>query len=507
MKRLFMITAVTLTIATTMQAQVVTWTVKPGLYSKIEPCWGNLFLVYDASNHVGVVNGDGQTVVPTTADRITGFHDGLALVLKNEGGQERILGILAEEGAYRKTDGTYFTIPYQEFFSENLLTITDQGGNAGFMNANGVVVETFDVSFVSPFSEGYAVVGEGRDYSLVDKRYSPVRIRLGTVASILGGTGVYNGTAIVWADGKYYEVDPQDGVGHKCKKPTSRDCDYLYCFSELTGRPAMIDYDEPRRPSTTIEATADGGVYGYAVDGKTILPPQLDQAESFHGNYAIARLGGEYGLLAYHNDAIDFAATAGPGFNYSRNAGKNLKHKLSVTVPAQIAATDVNVRVKDENGTPMTVTGDGQSYEFTTNGPSTNGRKSFKVEIDGCGLRQWSGTIAYNYSVKSEPVPQHSSKRLTVKLTMGNTQADANNKCYVKATVTNPNPEAITTTVTFRGSSNLQAMSRTITVGAHASKEVTTYFTVTKAVTGQSVTATTSDGATATLRNLQLIPF
>ena len=68
------------------QAQVITWSVKPGVYSKIEPCWGDLYYVYN-SNGIGIINGDGEVLVSPKASRITGFYGGLALVLKADGGK------------------------------------------------------------------------------------------------------------------------------------------------------------------------------------------------------------------------------------------------------------------------------------------------------------------------------------------------------------------------------------------------------------------------------------
>ena len=43
-------------------------------------------------NNPNDFNGDGRVVVSPEASRITGFYGGLALVLKSDGGKERILG-------------------------------------------------------------------------------------------------------------------------------------------------------------------------------------------------------------------------------------------------------------------------------------------------------------------------------------------------------------------------------------------------------------------------------
>ena len=173
MKRIFLLIAI-VCLVMQIHAQLITWAVKPGVYTKIEPCWGDMYFAYKG-NSIGVINGDGSVIVPPEANRITGFYGGLALVLKSDGGKEKILGILSTDGSYSKVDGTYFTIPYQEFFSESLLTVTTPKGQAGYMNGNGVIVKSFNVSFISPFSEGYAVVGEKTDFSIIDKRFNALK--------------------------------------------------------------------------------------------------------------------------------------------------------------------------------------------------------------------------------------------------------------------------------------------------------------------------------------------
>ena len=244
-----------------------------------------------AINTLGVINGDGSVIVTPEANRITGFYGGLALVLKTDGGQERILGILSTDGSYSKVDGTYFTIPYQEFFSEGLLTVTTPRGQAGYMNGNGVIVKNFNVSFISPFSEGYAVVGENEDYSIIDKRFNTLSIQLGTVSQVYGGSNVYKGVAVVWdGNGKFYNFDVNRGTSKKISEPNSLDYDYMYCFSSITKRPEKVPYENPQRSSVSLTVAEKGGKYGYVSNGKPILPYQFEDAEDFI-NLGAERLG------------------------------------------------------------------------------------------------------------------------------------------------------------------------------------------------------------------------
>lgn len=512
MKRLFCISLICFLACASLKAQIVTWSIKPGTYTSIEPCWENLFYIYKG-NSVGVADGNGHVIVSPDADRITGFYNGLALVLKSDSGQERILGILSAKGSYTKVDGTYFTIPYQEFFSENLLTIIDSNGKAGYMNANGVVVKSFNTSFVSPFSEGYAVVGEDADYSIVDKRFNELTIQLGTVASVYGGSNVYNGEAIVMdSNGKYHRYNVKSGRSESFKPSNSLDYDYLYCFTCLSGRGENVPYEQTKRLPQSLEPVMQDGKYGYANAGKTILPYQLDEAECFYGDNAIVKLNGEYGLLALDENGGQYAAKSDANIKYRKSSGKNLKHRFEVSIPSQWDKAGVMVKLRDENGMSVDCENDGNSYEFAANGAT--GTRKYWVEIDGDGLNLWNGEIEYKYIVEADPVIEHVTttatgnlKPLTITLKSGSTQADKNNRCYIYATIHNPNSDAITTTVTMKGSNLLEAVNKQITIPAYGSKDISTYFTVTKAVKGQNVTVTTTAGGRASLDGLQLIPF
>lgn len=515
MKKIVLSIIMAFSIMTAIHAQVVTWSVKPGAYSKIEPCWENLYFVYDGSNNVGVINGEGGIIVPLYASRITGFYGGLALVLKADVGQERILGILSSDGVYSKIEGTYYTIPYQEFFSEGLLTVLSQSGQAGYMNVNGVVVRSFNTTFVSPFSEGYAVVGENEEYSIIDKRFNVLSIMLGSVSQVYGGSNVYNGIATVWdGNGKFYSFDVNRGTCNKTSKPGTLDYDYMYCFSAISKRSANVPYEQPKRFMLSMSAILEDGKYGYADNnGKIILPCQMDFAENFYGEHAIVKTNGKYGLLSLHKTNETFFATPRAEIKYRRSAGKRLAHKFSIMVPSLWSAGNLVVRVKDESGMPIDVTNNDGMCEFRSDGGI--GTKKYDVEIDGDGLKLWKGELAYNYKVESEPVIVHEPidrpignfKPLTVTIKASNTQADKNNRCYVKATVSNPNADAITATVTIIGTNLLEAVSKRITVPAHGTKDISTYFIVKKAVSGQKVTVSTSAGGTASLTGLQLIPF
>ena len=216
-------------------------------------------------------------------------------------------------------------------------------------------------------------------------------------------------------------------------------------------------------------------------------------------------------MLSLHNVNDTFDAKANSDIKYRKSAGRDLVHKFGITTPTLWNDDNLIVKLKDEDGVPVNISNNGGSYEFKANGG--NGTKKYKVEIDGEGMLLWQGEIAYNYTIEAEPIIIHEEKEigrykpLTVSLKATNTQADKNNRCYVRATISNPNPDAITATVSMTGSNLLEAVSQRVTIPAYGSKDVSTYFTVKKATSGQKVTVSTTAGGMATLDGLQLIPF
>lgn len=520
MKKTLFLMVAAFSAVVSLQAQLITWSVKPGVYSKIEPCWDDMYFVYNG-NSIGVITGDGHVIVSPEASRITGFYDGYALVLKSSGDRERILGILSDNGTYRNVTDTYYAISTQEFFSEGYATVTNPQGKVGYMDTNGIVdpKHQFDVAVATPFTEGFATIGDFgsvQEFKIINKSFNPLQIRTGSNYPIYGGSGVYKGEAIVWdAEGTSFCYNVMNGTYTKYKNKDvitkekinsyQFEWDYLGCFSKITRRPGTIPYEKPKRSTETLSATEQGGKYGYAKGGKTILPCQFEQAEAFHGNYAIVKSSVKPALLVLRNTDEAFSVSAAnTEIKYQKSKATDLTHKFGLSIPSLWNVQDVIAKIKDENGTNIPTSNNVGVCEFKSDGAGDKETRNFKVELESDGLKLWSGDIAYSYKVTSVPKPDG---YLTVTLEMDKKQADKDNRCYVKAIVSNPNSEAISATVYIKGSNLLEEISKRITVPAHGKEVVTTYFTVTKAVSGQKVTVTTSAGGKAELDGLQLIPF
>jgi len=495
----------------------VTWAVKPGVYDKIESCADNLYSVYKG-NKVGIVDGHGREIVPVQADRITGFYDGLALVLQKDGSAERVLGVLTPSGQYTKMDVVCHAIPTLEFFSEGLLPVKFNNGRLGYVNAQGVAVKEFDKSITSllPFSEGYAAIG---DKFIVDRSFRPITMNLKAGVTVRAIYNVHNGKAVIYdGDLKTYVLDVRTGSA-PLERVSNETSDFLGCIN--TGRSQTIPY-ESYRPQvlTSIVAIQQNGKYGYYGGGQTLVPVQFDEAEPFIGNNAVVKSGGKYALLELHKDGAAFGATPDDNgsISYRRSKSKGLSHRFRLDTPSDVGdAVQVNVV---RNGVTIPATASMDRYEFRAD--ASQGRQEYLVEVSANGLKMWEGSMTYSYNAKSEEVvvpppdgpggiteeKKEKTLPLRVSIDVENKMADKDNKCYIKVTVENPNNKAVTTQVTVKGSSGLKRVSEKVTIAAKQSKVFRTYFTIKKTVIMDGwVTATESlTGKSASKTNLELKP-
>ena len=489
----------------TMKAQFVTWAILPGEYDKIEYCADNLFKVTKGGN-VDYVNGSGKVIPELSgADRITGFYEGHALVLKNKNGKERILGVLSAKGQFTPMQVECYAIPGKEFCSEGFIPVKFGTGKVGYVRTDGTFAHDFDKSIkeVDPFSEGYAVVGRGSNSQLVNTNFEPLRFRIDGVTERI--TSVYQGKAIIAnSRDKCYELDVKEQKApppiHKAPTP---EFDYLGCLQERTKRPKTVPYDEVQGE---VKSSKQGGKYGYDDGAMIFIPFQFDEAITLCGRQAIVKYNGKYALLSIHKGTFDASPAERGEIVYKKSKAKGLSHKFTLRRPNDFDGNNPQVSVKRDGTAIPAKLSDGQ-YEFYAD--AAKGKKYYTVEVSDQGLIIWEGPLAYEYIAKGDyppPPPDTIISNIDLTISLSVTQnADKNNKCYVTATVYNPRNEAVTTTVTITGTNGFNDVSQTITIPAKSSENVTSYFMVKKDVKNASVRATESaTGQTAERNYLEL---
>ena len=429
MKRFFFTIAIICATIPMLRAQVIKWAVPPGVYDKIEPYWENLYLVHK-NGKVGVIDGTGNLVVDTMANRITGFYDGYALVLdmpdKTQDG-DLILGFLSKKGSFTEIKDKYYTIPKQEFFSEGLLTVRNSAKNACFLDVYGNMShELKGVSSVYPFTGGYTYYyvtdGDNR-VSIIDKSFRQVQYRIPSQEGVRYAANLSDGGFLLWNKStmafklkiRENRVDKET----RYNKIKSLKLDYLGAFREKTGLPESVVYDKLQRGRLHIPSTKQGGRYGYVSNGKVILPCQLERADSIYGNSAVAVKDGRYALLSVCNaDGMFSAVAINPDIKFKKNEDTRILHQFSITVPDCYNIEDISVKLSSPHDYELRAKRVGNMFEFQHT-PVDEGPMRYNVEIFSEGLTLWIGTISYNYELKKDPVitpsyPSNSRVRVVV---------------------------------------------------------------------------------------------
>lgn len=502
-----------LTVFSNIQAQVATWIITPGKYDKIERCWYNLLYVYKGDK-IGIVDEKtGREIVPVEASAFTGFYNNLALEVKQTSNKSyQIIGILSKGGEFTQVEGTYYAIPNQMFFSEGLLTVVDSKGHAGYMNTKGKIEKMFQEHFAAPFCEGYAVVGKtnkGDKVSIVNRRFQRVQIRLDSNGDIYDITNCNN--KYIYIHDSFDSWFKYDISGKNIaikQKPGSFKHDYLYRYDTREPETVPEEYFEDiyKKLSTS---SKEKKIKNH--QGKIPLHNLFDNIEPQfeYFDHVIVTYNGKVGLLSFDINGTFAATTINPDIKYKRSKAKDIPHIFNLSMPDNLDVDNLSISVTDPNGRDLYYTRTGNQYSFTADAVIDKATYLVKVVYDG--LTQYEGYLTYHYQQEADPIVVTNDNnnlqpaKLEVSLKMENINADKNNRCYVIATIKNPNSVSVTTPVSITGSKLLKPESKTVTIPPKGTTIVKTYFTVNKAAI-EYVTVKVS-GATKTLSGIQLKRF
>lgn len=480
-------------------SQSIIWQLKPSDYTSITRFGPNLYQVTKGGRK-GLIQSNGDVVVPLGYDLITDFYEHKALVLKNEDGKERVLGVLTDEGQYISFSGSFYTLAGQGFYSDGMLSVADAKGLPGYLNERGVAVLGFNGSWdrIKPFTEGYAAVFKNKKYMLIDKEGHKANFIIG-IGEVYGGRNVYKGKAYIYDDnGKFYTYDVSTRQCKPCKAPTkSQQSDYLYCFTEVTGRGKTPQYSKLSVGQTGLMPVQNGDLYGYREADKILLPAQFTSATPFVDNLAVVNLQGQYGILKLVEDRSYFSISV-PNSHFEYSPGSGVDCVFQLSTPSAWKPKDVVVTLVDsESNKEVTITYASGDYTFHLNPQTTE--KKYELSVSAEGLNLWNGHVSYTFKKKEE--------HLRVQLTMNTHRANENDRVPVVATITNAGDDEVTTTITMTGSAAFNRVTRTETIAAGKSIQISSYFVVKKDLTDQHVSVSTSKGGYASKTGLSLSAF
>ena len=479
-------------------AQTVMWQMAPRNYDAVSRIGKDLFKV-EKDGKYGLIKTDGYVVLDLKADNISPLYSGCALATVRENGKNVVLGVLSSYGDYHGFAKKYYTIAGQEFYSDGLITVSDERGRVGYLDDEGNAVLGFDGRFdnIKPFTEGYAAVFKNEAYSLINKRGVEADMIIG-VGEVYGGTNVCNGIAYIWdTDGNMFTFDVRTGKCDKAREPFNNQPDYLYCYQGVSGRGAEPVFTEMAYTGINgPEPYVKDGFYGYS-SGGFLLPPQFSSATTFVDGLAVVAVNGHIGILRYLENEQPFALSV-PEQTISYRKGQSVTCPFRLQTPEAVKDGFVKVTVKNSSDVEMPVTvGDEGNYSFTL--IPEDGATDFLFSVTADGLCLWEDRASYTF--KKHLLP------LVARISVAGHKADANDKIEVIATVSNPNDESLTAEVRITGSSCLVPKSATVTVPAKGNRQLNTVFVVKDTKAGQHATVSTTKGGSASTGSLTLEAF
>lgn len=383
-------------------AQTVVWQLPPSDYDQIVRMGADLYKV-TRHGKIGLIHADGTVVAPAENDALTPFHDHKALLTRVDEQGERVVGCLTDDGRFHAFDEAYYTLTGQDFYSDDVLSVADAKGRAGYVDAYGKPVVGFDGKYdrIKPFTEGYAAVFKDKKYHLIDKKGTPVRFRFEGVGEVYGGTNVYQGLAYIWdTDGDFYTYDTKHGGPcRRAKVPKeNRTFDYLYRMSCISGSTKEVPFtSEPRRGTKGIGCTVKDGLAGYLIGETAVLPCQLTAATAFEDGYAVVELNGKQGILKFIESGT-FGLTV-PRRRVDFYAGEAATCTFNLTTPGAWRDKALTVSLEDEAGTTYVLRRQADSYTFSAK-PTATAEEGFRVTVMAEGLKLFEAPFTLSFVKK-----------------------------------------------------------------------------------------------------------
>lgn len=392
-------------------AQTVVWQMAPSDYSGITRISDKLFKV-TKNGKFGLATSDGTIVADIQNENMSMFYEHKALLTYTDEYGECVSGCLTDDGKYYKFKKKYYTLNGQKFFSDGVLSVSDENGQLGYVDETGNIICGFNGAYsrIKPFTEGYAAVlsKNKRRYVLINKSGDEMKFIYGGngIGAAVGGcTNVYNGKAYVYdeygeKDGSFYLYDVSTkGTLKKTSRMKNTTKDYLFCYSSVTGRTKAVPFVENKYAgSMGLAASQKGGFYGYLSNENVILPYQLNSALNFEDGLAIVAVGNKYGILKYVEGMSFHAAAKDKKIDFY--AGDEVKCVFFMDIPSIWADKSLEVVVKDVNGMALSVTGNAGAYSFNVT-PNSSSQKSYNLSVYGDGLKLYETSLTYVY-VKKE---------------------------------------------------------------------------------------------------------
>lgn len=316
MKRL-MIFLLTLIAWIYCEAETIHWVVPPK-YQSMSVYGDRMVKVREKSGKVSIFNCDGIALAEN-ADTIVPPAEGYGLVLKYVDVKTTFYSFQAYQ-LMNIFDSEYSTdvsnkglyVNLYPFFSEGKLPVFDKSKKYGYIDSYGEWVIKPQYSYVQPFCEGFAVVGQASAMNVARKALNSLQtlnfvdshgMELETPSvpgSIVEASSFKKGESCVRTEGDIEYYINTSGSVLSTKARTLHSYDDKHRLLNEQGQPKKVAFDVSLlTDNITIQATLDSEkqLYGLMTPNGEIAPPQFLEMNIINNEYVIARTKDGYGLL------------------------------------------------------------------------------------------------------------------------------------------------------------------------------------------------------------------
>lgn len=481
-------------------AKSTEWLVTPQ-YDQMEGYSSDLYrVVRDGKS--GLVSSEGKVVLAPEYDLILNFYEGIGVFGNYTSEGAVIKGTVTEENKISYASEVYYLLNDYPFYSEGYIPVMDDSGQYGYLNENCRPAFKFSNDETRPFSEGFAAVGEGNDFHWLTTTGEEIFLSLPNGSFPYGGTNFYNGIAYLWDEyGEDFYILDASGDVRKIS-PRELTVDYLYRVD--SGEGTQVNYKQyDGRYNQAWQPVEKNGKWSYKDSKGNILSSfQYDDVDYFQGLSARANVDGKWGLLQIVEDKESFFTKADNKVHvFSNKKGSDCTFRLSV--PDKWKDENLIVSIKDpETGETFDLRKKQDNvYAFTyhPDESKTTLSKTFVIDVKKDDVSIWQGEENYDFA---------QAIRLLASLRVKN-KADASNRCFVTATISNPSSIPVTTTVTLSGggsNSQFNTQKVNLTIPANSRRSVTSAFILRGVELDGWCAVATTDGGHARRNNLELKP-
>lgn len=404
--------------------------------------------------------------------------------------------------------GTYGSI---RFFAPGMYRV-ERDGKVGMIDKTGKEILAPKYDAINLFYEGRAIFVEGTSNGWLIK-------------GVLSEDG-----SVVYANGEYYAVE--DYMIFSEGSLPVRDANGRYGYLDEELRPLFLPFiKEKVTPfSEGMAAVGEGDDFCWiTTEGEKVWIKLPNTAYPYggtniggdEGNYYAWDDSGRCYVIGSDGKAEKLPKGAIiPDLDFLYRAGTNLGNEAPYTTYQQefdSLWTPIEVNgswTYKNNNTNQALSAIYDRAEGFTDGVAlaSVGGKTGMMHITGFAPVPTPDPIIPNDTIAEiepqKPIIAKPISKLIASLRVRNGTADPQNRCYVSATVKNPNGVPVTTTVTLSGGGTTAKFTNktvTITIPAHSSKTVTSSFFVKKVEMKGWCSVSTKDGKKSL--NFELAPF